>query len=200
MPITLAQTDTNSDAALDELCSTMLAGQFYSNGFRKKATSGGTPGTIEVTITHPAAATTLVPFNFYSAENEPNSTVWEAGNWVDVIEVATANKNLTWRRANICRVDATGLEIASVGFVTLAIALAAGVHSSGNISGAVQNAAAGDRIATAPEFENSTSMVQNIGILPSQAITTPVSQGNWPHHRGEYLETQQSESVASSMR
>ena len=173
MPLILTETDTVSNQP-DIACTS----QTLEYADERVATSGGTAGVTENTRSHPAVADTRVAVTYASVANEPNSTSWEAGNWVVRFEVTTANKNLTWDEADICRQNASLVHIANVGAVdALGIALGTTGVKSTTISGAAQTAGATDRIVVFGAFTNSTTMTQAIGIKPSQNIDTPVTQG-----------------------
>jgi hypothetical protein len=181
--ITLTQTDTASDlAASVQLCSAIST--FASAGAAAKAaTVGGTAGVTAISTTIHVGTVTDNFGWLYSDAGVPNNTSWEAGTWTVRCEVTTANANITVLEAQVCRVNSSGTNQASV--ISGAGALVLGANGatttgvkSGSASGSAQaGSAAGDRMAVVLTAKNTlTSMPTAFSWKPSQNIDTPVTQ------------------------
>ncbi len=172
MALILTQTDTAADCGAVAGCSgATVAGSAVG----REATSGGTAGSTEQTVTV-TKNSTEAGFMFQSADNEPNKTSWEAGDWVVRLNVTTSQMDITWEDTYICRFDNACGSLATVGsLVSQAISCGSTGVKSMTISGASQTANATDEIYIVLVFKNaSTHGNKSIGITPDQNIDTPL--------------------------
>ena len=172
MALVLTQTDTAADCGAVAGCSgATVAGSAVG----REATSGGTAGSTEQTITI-TKNSTEAGFMFQSADNEPNKTSWEAGDWVVRLNVTTSQMNITWEDTYVCRFDNACGSLATVGSLTgQAISCGSTGVKSMTVSGASQTANATDEIYIVLVFKNAnTHGNKSIGITPDQNIDTPL--------------------------
>lgn len=176
MAITLTQTDTvPSDTGLPRSL-TLLA--VDGSTTTRRATSGGTAGSSEVTDSIGGSEVgSLASAAFLSAPGEPGSTSWEAGTWTFRFEITTANMFLTWDRI-ACAAVRNGATSGQVFTTDTAVGIAidtTGVKSKSETGSAV-SADATDQIEALYGISNGSSMAQSYGYTPSQDIDTPVTQ------------------------
>ena len=179
MPIILTETDT----AADDCTTTQIAcSGFAASGdqSRKKATAGGTAGTTAVTLATGGTDFIRTQIGFQSANDEPNSTSWESGNWVVRVEVTTSNMNVTWENTYVCRITGPTGGCAASNSVGSLTSQGTSLGTTGvkthTVSGAAQaGAAATDEMAIMLATDDN-GMVQSWAFKPSQNIDTPVNQ------------------------
>lgn len=187
MAITLVETDTakGNDANDGVYPQNISPFAFAAIGLpgNRLATSGGTAGSTAITINLSASDVATDPrWSLFSGASEPNNTSWVSGDWVVRFEVTTSNMNVTWDGLGIAAVDVTDTSRAS----QIAVAASTTVGVSCSSTGVKSTTIAGSAISPSASwivqitfgFTNGSSMVQSIGVTPSQNIDTPISQGS----------------------
>lgn len=141
------------------------------------ATFNGTPGGFDSWHTD-ALAVNKACVMWETAAGEPGSTSWDAGNWVVPLNVINGNPAVTWTGTYICRIDANGNTLATVGSLTgQSISLnVTNTLLSMTIPGSFQDASLTDRIYIVLTFSNSGAGFGGVLIKCDQQITTPICQ------------------------
>ena len=175
MAISLVQTnDAATCNAKVAYCSAYTANQKSPQCLL--ATSGGTAGSVENSFAY-GAGTGQICFVFDSGAL--GLTSWQSGTYYAPIYISTANSNYTLQAIELCRVDASCANLATVGSVTgLGISCGATGAKAGSsaISGAAQSSTnSTDRLVVLYVFDIGGMGQQSLGITPNQIITTPLS-------------------------
>ena len=172
MPLIFVQSDAVGPcAALSTHCA---VGTASSSRVARQCTVGGTPGVTQNTPTLEAAA---VDFRQIWYECEvPAGTYWEAGDWTIRMNVTTANADVQWKSAHICRISSGCINQATIGSNTAVnITLNTTGVKTVVISGSAQAPAPGDKVMILLGFTDLTSKgTETWGLTPNQNIDSPL--------------------------
>lgn len=161
------QTDTAMTCSKTQFCepSSTLA----TTALTKKATVGGTAGTVEVAVQHVNATNSV---NMWFELDVAAGTTWGAGDWTVPINVTTANMSAIVSAVYICQLSSVCGSVASIGTLTgLSDTMTAGVHTY-TVTGSAITPSVGDKVMIL--FRTPTaSMVQQFGVTPDQIIVSP---------------------------
>ena len=177
MTLSLRQTDSAAVDGSSIMCNSAVLADTPGS---RQATDGGTPGSTPVSVTFAAQSVLRSTVMFESAAGEPNSTSWEAGDYVVRLNVTTAvTGNGQWRETHICRCNSSGVSQASVGSLT---GQTTDITSTGvkthTVSGAAQgSASATDRVYIVLVFVSTNKTPRTMSFTPDQLIDTPLTGG-----------------------
>lgn len=183
MAMTWVQSDTTVSTAA--ACSGLSAG----SSMAKAATIGGTAGSSENTLTHAtstAGTLRLVHFRL----TVPNGSTWGASTFTIRLNLTTANHQIDWVSAYVCRVNSSLVNQETLGSNT---SVGQNMGTAGTITTTVSTSSttpdADDYVYIVLGFTNAQTMSNQIGITPSLNIdadnfSTP-SGGNINIMRGK---------------
>ena len=178
MALDFQQTDTAGDCPQGAYCGS-FSGSPLSGGLTKQCPVGGTAGTVAVATGFAGSVTDARGVHLTLPVDA--AVTWDAGNWTIRLNVTTANMNLTWETAYICRVDSACANQATIGSATaLAISLGTTGVKSTTISGAAQTPTAGDDVVIVLGFANSAMTAQTFQATPDQLISSPFTAAATP--------------------
>ncbi len=164
------QTDTNAVDGAKQMCSAVGLG--LGTGARQ-AQQGGAAGSAGITATVSGVGSASV-IMFESPTGDPGLTSWPAGNWVVRLNVTSANANLVWDAAYVCRCNSSGTNQGTVGSLTgQGLSLGSTGIKSMTISGSTQTAGSSDRFYIVLVFKSSAGGPQSVSWHSDQLIDTP---------------------------
>lgn len=142
------------------------------NGVAKQALIGGAPSAVPINI--PVQAGDVGHTYVWFECQLPEGSVWNAGTWTVRLDVTTANANISWEGASVCRVSSGCVSQATIGFHGfIGINLGStGVKASG-VVGSAQTPSSGDKVIICLQFANSLGSIQSFQFTPDVNIDSP---------------------------
>lgn len=142
------------------------------------AAEGGSPGEVEI-ITILGTPNGVVDWLGFVCGMRPGDqfTEWAAGDYTIRIYVLTTHASAKWRGTWLCRLDDSDNVLETLGSTQdQNISLSTGGVKSMTVSGAYVGApAVDDKIVAVMQFRSTIAAHANIGIVPNQLISTPLS-------------------------
>lgn len=171
MTITYQQTDTTAPSGAIQACAPNAP---VATPMARVASVGGTAGTAALSATSWPALSADLPGVMF--EIDPGFTAWGGGTWTINFTVRTANTSLEWDSCNICRVNSSGVNQASLSAVSnLNISCGTTGIKSTTMTTSPVTANAGDRVYIVLSFSNlSSSMSQSLGLTSNATIVAPL--------------------------
>lgn len=174
------QVDTVSDHPDSVACSGLSLGTGRSN---RSMVESGTPGTSDKSFTVKTEAI-KVHAMFETNIVAPNQPWWPAGTWTFRFNVTGhAGLSARIRRVFICRVNSSGVNLATVGSKNVTIACSFGVKTV-TVTGVETNGDADDRIYVVVGFDRIGGGNVVVKFRPNQNLDTPLTNDVKPMDAG----------------